>query len=62
VRRAQDTLPWRVMHEPIPEGPSAGLYCPPDELRAMLDDYYALRGWDTEGVPTASRLATLDLR
>ncbi len=62
VRRAQDTLPWRVMHEPIPEGPSAGAYCPPDELRAMLDAYYALRGWDGEGVPTASRLATLDLR
>lgn len=62
VRRAQDTLPWRVMHEPIPEGPSAGAYCPPDELSAMLDAYYALRGWDGEGVPTASRLATLDLR
>ncbi|MBI2161769.1 MAG: aldehyde ferredoxin oxidoreductase family protein [Candidatus Rokubacteria bacterium] len=62
VRRAQDTLPWRVMHEPIPEGPSAGMSCPPDELRAMLDEYYALRGWDGEGVPTASRLATLDLR
>ena len=62
VRRAQDTLPWRVMHEPIPEGPSAGAYCPPDELSVMLDAYYALRGWDGEGVPTASRLATLDLR
>ena len=61
VRRAQDTLPWRVMHEPIPEGPSAGAFCPPDELSAMLDAYYALRGWDGEGVPTASRLATLDL-
>ncbi len=62
VRRAQDALPWRVMHEPIPEGPSAGAYCPPDELSAMLDEYYALRGWDGQGVPTASRLATLDLR
>ena len=62
VRRAQDTLPWRGLHEPIPQGPSAGAYCPPDELSAMLDAYYALRGWDGEGVPTASRLATLDLR
>ena len=62
VRRAEDTLPWRVMHEPIPEGPSAGAYCPPDELRAMLDEYYALRGWDAEGVPTAGRLAALGLR
>jgi aldehyde:ferredoxin oxidoreductase len=62
VRRAQDALPWKVMHEPIPDGPSAGAYCPPDELSAMLDEYYALRGWDGEGIPTASRLATLDLR
>ncbi len=62
ARRAQDVLPWKVMHEPIPEGPSAGACCPPDELRAMLDEYYALRGWDGEGLPTASRLATLDLR
>ena len=62
VRRAQDVLPWRVMHEPIPDGPSAGMHCPPAELSAMLDEYYALRGWDADGVPTAGRLAALGLR
>ncbi|HKD00037.1 MAG TPA: aldehyde ferredoxin oxidoreductase family protein [Methylomirabilota bacterium] len=62
VRRAQDVLPWKVMHEPIPDGPSAGMHCPPDELDAMLDEYYALRGWDADGVPTAARLVTLGLR
>jgi aldehyde:ferredoxin oxidoreductase len=62
VRRAEDTLPWKVMHQPIPEGPSAGSYCPPEELGAMLDEYYALRGWDGDGIPTASRLTTLELR
>jgi len=62
VRRAQDVLPWKVMHEPIPDGPSAGMYCPPEELAAMLDDYYALRGWDADGVPTAGRLTALGLR
>jgi aldehyde:ferredoxin oxidoreductase len=61
VRRAADVLPWRVMHEPIPEGPSAGMYCPPDELGAMLDRYYSLRGWDPDGVPTRERLASLGL-
>ncbi len=61
VRRAADVLPWKVMHEPIPDGPSAGMYCPPDELAAMLDGYYALRGWDADGVPTPARLATLGL-
>jgi aldehyde:ferredoxin oxidoreductase len=61
VRRRDDVLPWKVMHEPIPDGPSAGMYCPPAELAAMLDAYYALRGWDTEGVPTRDRLAALGL-
>jgi aldehyde:ferredoxin oxidoreductase len=61
VRRAQDVLPWRVMHEPIPDGPSAGMHCPPDELSAMLDDYYTLRGWDADGVPTPARLVALQL-
>jgi aldehyde:ferredoxin oxidoreductase len=62
VRRRDDTLPWRVMHEPIPDGPSAGMHCPPAELSAMLDEYYALRGWDADGVPTAERLSALGLR
>jgi aldehyde:ferredoxin oxidoreductase len=61
TRRQHDVLPWKVMHEPIPEGPSAGMYCPPDELSAMLDAYYALRGWDADGVPTAERLSALGL-
>jgi aldehyde:ferredoxin oxidoreductase len=61
VRRKDDVLPWKVMHEPIPDGPSAGMYCPPAELDAMLDAYYALRGWDPQGVPTAARLEDLGL-
>jgi aldehyde:ferredoxin oxidoreductase len=61
VRRQDDVLPWKVMHEPIPDGPSAGMYCPPDELDTMLDEYYGLRGWDADGVPTASRLSALGL-
>ena len=61
VRRKDDTLPWRVMHEPIPDGPSAGMLCPPAELSTMLDRYYDLRGWDTDGVPTEARLSALGL-
>jgi aldehyde:ferredoxin oxidoreductase len=61
VRRADDVLPWKVMHEPIPAGPSAGMHCPPAELSAMLDAYYALRGWDADGVPTPERLRALGL-
>jgi len=61
VRRKDDVLPWRVMHEPILAGPSAGMYCPTEELSAMLDRYYAVRGWDTDGVPTKARLSALGL-
>jgi aldehyde:ferredoxin oxidoreductase len=61
ARRRDDVLPWRVMHEPIPDGPSAGMYCPLEELGMMLDHYYALRGWDADGVPTPARLAALGI-
>jgi aldehyde:ferredoxin oxidoreductase len=61
VRRPDDALPWRVMHEPIPDGPSAGMFCPPEELGMMLDRYYALRGWSADGVPTRERLSALGL-
>jgi aldehyde:ferredoxin oxidoreductase len=59
--RETDTLPHRVMHEPIPEGPSGGMYCPPEELDGMLTEYYAFRGWDEDGTPTDETLDRLDL-
>jgi aldehyde:ferredoxin oxidoreductase len=61
VRRKDDLLPYRVMHEPIPIGPAKGRYCPPGELDEMLEQYYALRGWDSDGMPTAEQLAALGL-
>ncbi|MFQ5683452.1 MAG: aldehyde ferredoxin oxidoreductase family protein [Candidatus Binatia bacterium] len=61
VRRNQDILPYRVMHEPVPGGMHKGMYCPPGELDTMLDSYYALRGWTPEGVPTRDKLKTLGL-
>ena len=59
--RDTDTLPYRVMHEPIPDGPAAGMYCPPEELDAMLEEYYDFRGWDADGRPTKDTLDRLDL-
>jgi aldehyde:ferredoxin oxidoreductase len=61
VSRDQDVLPYRVMHEPVPDGMHAGMYCPPQELDAMLDEYYALRGWTSEGMPTPEKLEALGL-
>ncbi len=59
--RKDDTLPWRVMHEPIPAGPSEGRFCPPETLSEMLDRYYEMRGWDKDGVPMPEKLRELGL-
>ena len=56
--RAEDTLPPRLLHEPVPEGPSAGQVV---DLPPMLDEYYISRGWDEGGVPSAAKLARLGL-
>jgi aldehyde:ferredoxin oxidoreductase len=61
VSRKDDILPYRVMNEPIPDGPAKGLYVPRDVLDSMLDEYYQLRGWDREGRPTEAKLAELGL-
>lgn len=61
VCRDRDVLPYRVMHEPVPDGMHAGMYCPPQELSAMLDEYYALRGWSADGIPTPEKLEALGL-
>lgn len=61
VGRKDDLLPSRVMFQPIPSGPSQGMYCPPEELETMLKEYYHLRGWDPDGIPSAGKLRALGL-
>lgn len=46
--REHDVLPWRLMNEPLADWPDAEVRNSPEELAAMLDDYYALHGWDRE--------------
>ena len=60
--RETDTLPYRVMHEPIPDGPAEGMYCPPEELEGMLDEYYEFRGWNDNGHPTTDTVERLELK
>ena len=38
----EDTLPPRFLAEPIPDGPAAGTTV---DIRRMVDDYYAEKGW-----------------
>jgi aldehyde:ferredoxin oxidoreductase len=55
---ADDTLPRRIVAEPLPDGPAEGHVC---ELDRMLPPYYELRGWDEEGRPTAKTIQSLEL-
>ncbi len=54
----EDTLPERFLKEGIPKGPNKGKVVP---LDALLKDYYKVRGWSEEGVPTEETLKRLEL-
>jgi len=55
---AQDTLPRRLLEDPIPEGPSKGSV---HRLSELLPEYYTLRGWGANGIPEQDRLSKLGL-
>ena len=62
MSRADDSLPERILSEPIKEGLSKGNYISKDDLNLMLDEYYAARGWDIKtGMPTREKLEELGL-
>jgi aldehyde:ferredoxin oxidoreductase len=55
---ADDTLPKRLLEVPAPSGTAEGKV---NELGKMLPEYYALRGWTKDGVPSNETLARLSL-
>jgi len=55
----KDTLPPRLLYEKLPSGPAAGRVA---QLDVMLGEYYELRGWDSNGVPTAEKNAELGIK
>jgi len=56
--RKQDTLPKRFLEETLPSGESKGHIV---ELDALLDDYYNVMGWNSNGVPKEEKLKELEL-
>ncbi|UTG93594.1 aldehyde ferredoxin oxidoreductase family protein [Geobacter sulfurreducens] len=58
IAPAQDTLPPRLLSEPLPDGPMQGSVA---RLAEMLPDYYRARGWDEQGIPTEEKLKSLGL-
>jgi len=57
-KRKDDTLPERSLKEPLPEGPARGMIV---HLEPMLKEYYRIRGWDKNGVPTQEKIRSLRL-
>ena len=58
LTRDDDTLPKRLLEDPLPDGPAKGQVV---NLDPLLDAYYGYRGWDKNGVPTPEKLTELGL-
>ena len=56
--RQDDTLPQRLMEEPITTGAAAGRVW---RREPLLSEYYRVRGWDDGGQPTQEKLAALGI-
>jgi aldehyde:ferredoxin oxidoreductase len=61
ISRVDDALPARL-GEPLPDGASAGETVSAEDLEELLNEYYELRGWDKNGIPTPETLARLGLK
>jgi aldehyde:ferredoxin oxidoreductase len=60
--RKDDTLPKRILTEPLPSGIAKGQRLTQAQLNQMLDEYYKLRGWDIQtGTPSREKLRELEL-
>ena len=59
ITKADDTLPSRFLKEPMPEGPAKGRV---SQLETMLPQYYEIRGWTPDGVPSPDKLRQLGLQ
>ena len=57
--RQDDALPQRLTREPFTSGPSQGKV---SHLEEMLAEYYQVRGWNSEGIPTDAKLQELGLK
>ncbi len=55
---SEDRLPKRLVTEPASSGPAKGMV---NRLDEMLPEYYQLRGWTPDGVPTPETLQRLGL-
>jgi aldehyde:ferredoxin oxidoreductase len=60
-RREHDTLPQRILTEPLHTRKAPGEGQMVKDQDKFLDSYYQLRGWSKEGIPTAKKLGDIGL-
>ena len=60
MSKADDYLPSRFL-TPFTSGPLKGIGIDKKELDKAIDTYYAMVGWDKNGVPALAKLQELDI-
>ncbi|MFB6153615.1 MAG: aldehyde ferredoxin oxidoreductase C-terminal domain-containing protein, partial [Halodesulfurarchaeum sp.] len=59
--REDDTIPDRVQTPIERAGPAEGNALTDEEFERMLEEYYELRGWSEDGIPTTETLERLGI-
>ena len=59
--KTNDTLPARFHKEVLKDGPPKDIFMPKAAFEKALEEYYALRGWDSDGRPAKQKLMALGI-
>jgi aldehyde:ferredoxin oxidoreductase len=57
-----DTLPPRFFNDCFTKGPAQNIVIQKDDFQQSLKEYYSLRGWDDNGLPTMKKIKELGLK
>jgi aldehyde:ferredoxin oxidoreductase len=61
MRRKHDTMPKRILEEPVPSGPNKGVKLNRADFKTMLDHYYDLHTYDKKGIPKEAAFKKFNL-
>jgi len=61
ITASDDVLPKRFSQEPAPLGDAKGLVIKEEDLEIAKAEYYSLRGWDANGIPTSEKIKSLGI-
>ncbi len=62
ISSKDDILPKRFMQEKAPFGEPKGQIINEEEFERIKLEYYSLRGWDSNGIPTSEKVKELEIR